>query len=100
MKKIKIEKKILNIPPWLEVDKSLVPDFVIKNPKKYFYLLLLISKKEHQYGKSLVQNLQSLMFIQLIIFLLGKYLWENKKKYFIRFPRVVKIRSDKNWKMV
>lgn len=70
---VEIKKKESLVPDWLVVDKSLIPDFVVKNPEK-----------------SPVWELTGAEFSQS-----NKHTADGIS---IRFPRVTKVRADKSWK--
>jgi DNA ligase 3 len=70
---IEIKKNQSLVPPWLLINKSLVPDFIVKDPKKSPVWELTgaeFSKSENHTADGIS----------------------------IRFPRVTKIRDDKSWK--
>jgi len=68
-----IKKNLNKVPEWLVVSKTLVPDFVVKNPKN-----------------SPVWELTGAEF--------SKSDTHTADGISIRFPRVTKIRDDKSWK--
>ena len=68
-----IKKNFDAVPNWLVVDKSLTPDFVVKNPKK-----------------SPVWELTGAEF--------SKSDKHTADGISIRFPRVTRVRDDKSWK--
>ena len=70
---IEIKKDMKEIPDWLVVDKTLVPDFVVKDPKKA--PVWEIAGAEFSESKTHTADGIS-----------------------IRFPRVTKVRDDKSWK--
>ena len=70
---VEIKKNADKVPDWLVVNKSLVPDFVVKDPKKSPVWELTgaeISKSETHTADGIS----------------------------IRFPRVTRVRGDKSWK--
>ncbi|XP_065679626.1 DNA ligase 3 isoform X2 [Hydra vulgaris] len=69
----KISKDPDNVPSWLEVNRSLIPDFVAVDPKT-----------------SPVWEITGAEFSQSTT--------HTAAGISIRFPRVTKVRSDKNWK--
>eukprot|EP01102_Stenamoeba_stenopodia_P016187 TRINITY_DN5629_c0_g1_i3.p1 TRINITY_DN5629_c0_g1~~TRINITY_DN5629_c0_g1_i3.p1 ORF type:complete len:1101 (+),score=403.70 TRINITY_DN5629_c0_g1_i3:66-3368(+) len=70
---VKIEKDVKKIPSWLDMHSSLVPDFIVKDPWK-----------------------------SPVFEVVGASFTESKKHtaagISIRFPRAVRIRTDKDWK--
>jgi DNA ligase-3 len=70
---VEIKKNMKDVPDWLNVDKTLVPDFVVKDPKK-----------------------------APVWEIVGAEFSESKNHtadgISIRFPRVSRIRDDKSWK--
>ncbi|XP_072037011.1 DNA ligase 3-like [Amphiura filiformis] len=70
---VKINKDMSKVPKWLSVSKNLVPDFVVKDPKK-----------------APVWEIQGAEFTQSETHTAGGIS--------IRFPRVTKFRDDKDWK--
>ncbi len=69
---VEIKKSVNKVPDWLVVSKSLVPDFVVKNPKK-----------------SPVWELTGAEF--------SKSDTHTADGISIRFPRVTRVRDDKSW---
>lgn len=70
---VEIKKNADKVPDWLVVNKSLVPDFVVKDPKK-----------------SPVWEITGAEF--------SKSESHTADGISIRFPRVTKVRDDKSWK--
>ena len=70
---VETKKNINNVPKWLKVDSSLIPDFVVKDPKK-----------------SPVWEITGAEF--------SKSSKHTADGISIRFPRVTKVRDDKSWK--
>lgn len=70
---IEIKRKENLVPDWLVVNKSLIPDFVVKDPKKSPVWELTGA----EFSKSDVHTADGIS---------------------IRFPRVTRIRDDKSWK--
>ena len=70
---VEIKKDYNKVPDWLVISKSLVPDFIVKNPKK-----------------SPVWELTGAEF--------SKSETHTADGISIRFPRVTKVRDDKSWK--
>ncbi|EFA78161.1 BRCT domain-containing protein [Heterostelium album PN500] len=68
---IKISKDSTKVPPWLDILKAYTPDFIVKDPKEAMVFEVesaeLTGTKHHTSGFSM------------------------------RFPRIVKIRKDKDW---
>ncbi|XP_077998506.1 DNA ligase 3-like [Glandiceps talaboti] len=69
---IKISKDIKKVPGWLNVNKSLVPDFIVKDPKQA--PVWEITGAEFSHSKTHTADGIS-----------------------IRFPRCTKVRDDKSW---
>ncbi|CDI97581.1 hypothetical protein EmuJ_000136850 [Echinococcus multilocularis] len=76
---IKISKDYSKVPKWLNVSRSLVPDFVVKDPKKSPVWEITGAKfsraRSHTAGASATQ-----------------------KGISIRFPRITRQRPDKTWR--
>ncbi len=70
---VEIKKKPELVPDWLKVHKTLVPDFVVKNPKNSPVWELTGA----EFSKSDIHTADGIS---------------------IRFPRITKIRNDKTWK--
>ncbi|KAK3581407.1 hypothetical protein CHS0354_016266 [Potamilus streckersoni] len=70
---VKISKNMSKVPPWLDVKKSVVPDFVVKDPKKAPVWEIVGA----EFSKAEVHSADGIS---------------------IRFPRVTKFRDDKTWK--
>ncbi|KAL3861294.1 hypothetical protein ACJMK2_007333 [Sinanodonta woodiana] len=70
---VKISKNMSKVPPWLDVKKSLVPDFVVKDPKKAPVWEIVGA----EFSKAEIHSADGIS---------------------IRFPRVTKFRDDKTWK--
>jgi DNA ligase-3 len=70
---VEIKKRPEAVPSWLVVNRSLVPDFVVKDPKK-----------------SMVWELTGAEF--------SKSDSHTADGISIRFPRITKVRDDKSWK--
>ncbi|GAB6028919.1 DNA ligase 3 [Chamberlinius hualienensis] len=70
---VKISKDSAKVPPWLNITKSMVPDFVARDPKK-----------------SQVWEIVGAEFSKAEV--------HTAKGISIRFPRVTRIRDDKTWK--
>lgn len=70
---VEIKKKESAVPNWLVINKTLIPDFVIKNPEK-----------------SVVWELTGAEF--------SKSDKHTADGISIRFPRITKMRDDKSWK--
>jgi DNA ligase 3 len=70
---IEINKNQTKVPDWLDVNRSLIPDFVVKNPKKAPVWEITGA----EFSNSDVHTAAGIS---------------------IRFPRVTKIRDDKTWK--
>ncbi len=70
---IEIHKNPTKVPEWLDVHRTLVPDFVIKNPKK----APVWEVTGAEFSSSDVHTADGIS---------------------IRFPRVTRIRDDKSWK--
>ncbi|XP_021375504.1 DNA ligase 3-like [Mizuhopecten yessoensis] len=73
MDMIKISKDASKIPDWLNIKKQVIPDFVIRNPKK-----------------APVWEIAGAEFTQAEI--------HTADGISIRFPRITKFRDDKSWK--
>ena len=69
---VEIKKNFAQVPSWLEINKSLVPDFVVKDPKK-----------------SPVWELTGAEFSQSDT--------HTASGISLRFPRVTRVRNDKTW---
>ncbi|KAL1138090.1 hypothetical protein AAG570_009785 [Ranatra chinensis] len=70
---VKISKDSLKVPPWLKCNKTMVPDFVAKDPKEQPVWEIA--------GAELTKNVV-----------------HTADGISVRFPRVTRIRSDKDWK--
>ncbi|XP_071147828.1 DNA ligase 3-like [Mytilus edulis] len=69
---VKISKDALKVPNWLNVNKNLIPDFVVKDPKK-----------------SPIWEIMGAEFSQSSA--------HTADGISIRFPRISKVRDDKTW---
>lgn len=70
---VEIKKKPDLVPDWLDVSRSLVPDFVVKDPKRAPVWELTGA----EFSRSDTHTAAGIS---------------------IRFPRITKIRDDKSWK--
>lgn len=69
---VKISKDQSKVPSWLNVNKTLVPDFVVKDPKKAPVWEIMGA----EFSQSSSHTADGIS---------------------IRFPRISKVRDDKNW---
>jgi DNA ligase-3 len=70
---VEIKKNSSKVPSWLQVDSTLLPDFVVRDPKKS--PVWEITGAEFSESKT-----------------------HTADGIYIRFPRVTKVRDDKSWK--
>lgn len=73
LKMVKISKNVNKVPDWLNVKKSLIPDFVVVDPKNSPVWEIVGA----EFSKAEVHTADGIS---------------------IRFPRVTKVRDDKTWK--
>lgn len=69
---VKINKDVTKVPNWLHVNKSLVPDFVVKDPKESPIWEIIGA----EFSKSPAHTADGIS---------------------IRFPRIADVRDDKTW---
>eukprot|EP00026_Physarum_polycephalum_P000759 Phypoly_transcript_00760.p1 GENE.Phypoly_transcript_00760~~Phypoly_transcript_00760.p1 ORF type:complete len:1368 (+),score=261.80 Phypoly_transcript_00760:145-4104(+) len=72
-KMVKVDRDWTKAPDWLDIDRTVVPDFIIKDPKK--------SAVWEVVGSEFTQSKK-----------------HTAAAISMRFPRVVRIRDDKDWK--
>lgn len=96
---IKISRDVSKVPWWLDVTKTMVPDFVANDPQVSSLILVeyLVFCDINFFFLNNRNNIQKMPVWEIVGHEFTKHEVHTADGISIRFPRVLRVRDDKTW---